>query len=71
MPDITIITCPPCFHCGDSATIEVLTSDYLRYKAGALAQQAFPEMPRERREMLITGTHPACWDVMFAEEDEG
>jgi hypothetical protein len=27
-------------------------------------------MPADQREMLITGTHSACWDRLFA-EDEG
>jgi len=31
----------------------------------------FPELIPDQRELLISGTHPACWDVMFAEvEDE-
>ena len=36
-----------------------------RYKAGELVQRVWPEMSRDERELLITGTHPACWSAMF------
>ena len=39
-------------------------------KAEILAQQAFPELPTEIREQLISGTHPKCWDEMFSDEEE-
>jgi len=32
---------------------------------------AFPDMSVDDREMLISGTHPACWDRLFPCEDEG
>jgi hypothetical protein len=27
-------------------------------------------MPKEEREMLITGCHPDCWNILFGEDDE-
>ncbi len=41
-----------------------------RYKAGELVQRVWPEMSTDERELLITGTHPACWSAMFGGSDE-
>jgi hypothetical protein len=35
-----------------------------------LIQQAFADMPSEEREMLITGCHPECWNLLFGDDDE-
>ena len=35
-----------------------------------LIQHAFPEMPMETRELLISGTHPECWDSLYKDEDD-
>lgn len=59
-----------CQWCGEPAIVRVLAADYFRWKNGELAQRAFPEMRPEDREMLISGTHPKCWDEMFAPEDD-
>jgi hypothetical protein len=75
---ITRVTCPPCCLCGKQATVEVTTDDWNNYQAAQgdlnnpkrLAQNAFPEMDADDREMLITGTHPACWDAIMGEEDD-
>ena len=40
------------------------------WQAGEYIQNAFPEMSMQDREILITGTHPACWDKLFPEEPE-
>jgi hypothetical protein len=37
---------------------------------GEATQVAFPNMPADQREMLISGTHPVCWDMMMAELQE-
>jgi hypothetical protein len=42
----------------------------MSWRAGALVQDAFPEVPKEYREMFISGTCPKCWDDMFNNEDE-
>jgi hypothetical protein len=41
-----------------------------RWQAGEYIQNAFPEMSMEDREMLISGTHPACWDKLFPKEED-
>ena len=60
----------PCCMCGKSHELEVLKDDYLRWKAGAFVQVAFPEMPPPEREMLISGTCPECFAVLFPEEED-
>ena len=39
------------------------------YRDGTPVQLAFPAMSADQREMLISGTHPACWTAMFAEDE--
>jgi len=64
--DSIYVKTPSCRVCGHSDFVAVRESDLERYNAGALAQEAFPEMPIERREQLISGTHPECWKKLFA-----
>ena len=58
-----------CVVCRKSSVVPVVESDFRSWQAGALVQQAFPEMPVDQRELLVTGTHPECWDAMWVEED--
>ena len=67
--DILTITTPPCTWCGKAATVVVLKDHYDRWKAGELIQVAFPEMYENQRELLISGTHPECWDAMWENTD--
>jgi len=67
---VTIVT-RPCVHCGKSGSIyPVWHQDYDRYMNGAKVQDAFPTLSPALREQIITGTHPACWDEIFGDEDE-
>jgi len=58
-----------CFHCGEHGWIEVSTEGVDKYKAGAFVQEAFPELDKTLREQIISGTHPKCWEEMFAPFD--
>jgi hypothetical protein len=40
------------------------------WQAGEIIQVAFPDMSIDDREILISGTHPACWNKLFPEEGE-
>jgi len=40
------------------------------WQGGESIQNAFPDMTMSDRELLISGTHPACWDKLFPEEEE-
>lgn len=57
----------PCIGCEETSIVMVDESALRSWQAGTLAQVAFPEMSADKRELLISGTHPACWDAMFSE----
>ena len=61
------IVTPTCFACGLYSIMDVDEDAYKAWKRGVLIQQAFPDMPREEREMLVTGVHPVCWIKEFGE----
>ncbi len=58
-----------CMVCGKHSLLEVDADKYFRWKDGELVQNIWPEMPADWREMLVTGTHPGCWEAMFGEEE--
>jgi hypothetical protein len=41
-----------------------------KWQAGEYLERAFPNMSIEDREILISGTHPACWDKLFPKEED-
>ena len=60
-----------CYHCGEEGTLTMPREEGLRgveaYIAGEYAQDAFPFLSPEDREQIISGTHPKCWEEMFAD----
>lgn len=60
-------TCP---FCGHENEVEVNHMDYLEWQNGELAQDAFPYLSANEREMLISGCCPRCWDKMFWSDEE-
>lgn len=59
-----------CMFCGESGELEITQSDKQRidmWRRGevSLIQTALPEWPTEKREQLMTGTHPKCWSKAF------
>lgn len=68
MTTMTTITTRPCMVCGQASEVSVPVDGYSRWQAGAYVQDAFPAMNADEREMLISGTHPVCWDLLFADE---
>ena len=70
--DVVEYVTSKCAWC-DQSSLVLLPADRVRrwQTTGAYVQVMFPELTPDQRELLISGTHPACWDVMFAEvEDE-
>jgi len=59
-----------CQHCGKDAVVVVDKAGYEAWGAGVFVQVAFPDMDKEVREILISGTHPQCWIAMFGTEDD-
>ena len=60
-----------CPYCGQHGSVRVTLAGHARRAAGELVQDAFPDMPVGLREQIISGTHPACFDALFAEEPAG
>lgn len=60
----------PCLHCGESATFAMTEEQFNRFKSGEHVQNIFPDWSPEDREMLISGTCPAGWEEMWAEDED-
>ena len=64
-----------CYWCKNSIIIEMTYRQHKAYiEKTAYVQDIFPHISKEECEMLITGTHPKCWDEMllenYTEEEE-
>lgn len=61
-------------HCPLCVNWIVINMTYPQHKAyvekTAYVQDIFPHIPKEEREMLISGTHPECWNEMFGDINE-
>lgn len=58
-----------CVFCGKVSTVVVDHTSAIRWHAGMSIQDAFPNMPRAEREMLISGVDSSCWDEFMAEPE--
>lgn len=77
MRTVTVIqTCP---YCRKPSEIVVDADRYERWQEGkrrgesaAISgiQVIFPDLTADEREVLISGTHPECWDRLFPPEEE-
>jgi hypothetical protein len=52
---------PACILCGKSTTMELDSEDIYKWRGGSLIQDIWPDMPKEQREVIMSGTHPECW----------
>lgn len=57
----------PCIVCKQTSMLSLDMDDFLRWQGGELVQNVWPDWTPDQRELLITGTHPECWDEMFKE----
>lgn len=58
---------PACFVCERKTVLSVDAAAYDKWKSGAMIQDAFAHESADLREMLMTGTHPDCWDELCGE----
>lgn len=59
-----------CAWCGDMSIFDMTYRQHEAYiERETYIQDIFPHIAKELRETLISGTHPECWDEMFAELD--
>lgn len=66
---MVIVATPECAVCKEKSFIPVERERYERWMGGAYIQHAFANLTADEREVLITGTHPACWKRLFPEEE--
>jgi hypothetical protein len=50
-----------CPFCGVIQEVAVSTADFVKYKNGALIQDAFPSLTPSKREVILTGICDNCW----------
>lgn len=63
--------CRPCFVCKESAEVIMKRDDYEFWQGPEKphVQIAFPHMSAGERELLISGTHPECWEELYEGDD--
>lgn len=70
MSDTIVVKTKTCTVCGKYELWSLDRKAVESWQAGEYIQNAFPKMSVQDREVLITGTHAACWDKLFPEEGE-
>lgn len=50
-----------CVFCEGDTRVVVDADDYHLWRSGELIQNVWPDTEPEERELIRTGTHPACW----------
>lgn len=66
---MTVYATRRCSHCGKSGFLSVDEDQLFDWLSGGLIHEAFPGMPAQLREQLLSGMHPECWDAVFAGAD--
>lgn len=59
-----------CYKCKKIFTVSVMKNDYEDWRQGLVIQKAFPYLPPELRELLISHICPVCWHEIFWEEED-
>ena len=70
MSSTIVVRTQTCSVCGEYEMWSLDRAAVTRWREGENIQHAFPDMSAGDREVLISGTHPACWDKLFGEENE-
>jgi hypothetical protein len=55
---------------GEQYSVTVPIGNYIAWKEGEFAQNAFPDLTAEEREFLISGTTPDEWNDIFKDMEE-
>jgi hypothetical protein len=58
-----------CIGCDHQYFIRVPVEDFNKYLRGEYVQNAFPYLSPDDREMIISGTHPKCFEELFGTEE--
>ena len=61
-----------CPMCQRENEVIVKTEEFQAWREhGEMIQNAMPGLDKEQREILISGTCPECWKLLFASDEEG
>lgn len=69
MSETILVKTRTCTVCGQYEMWSLDKDSVMRWHGGENIQRVFPDMSVGDREILISGTHPACWDKLFGEEE--
>lgn len=69
MTSTVLFQAPECELCKVAEEVELDLRAYQAWRAGMHAQDAFPDMTADEREVLISGTHPKCWSILMGDAD--
>lgn len=58
-----------CEFCSEEYFILLNNTDFADWTNGKYAQDVWPHLNAGEREMIISGTHPECWDKMFKDAE--
>lgn len=65
------VRAPKCLHCGEAADVEMTEEQYAKFFIQERKiQDVFPDWTPGAREVLLSGTHPECWDAMLMGTEE-
>ena len=70
MSDTIVVKTKTCTVCGEYEVWSLNRQAVESWQGGEYIQNAFPDMSIEDRELLISGTHPACWTKLFGEDND-
>lgn len=60
-----------CFHCSEETMYTIAYEEYVRlFVNKEYVEDVFPNLNKEERELMISGTHSKCWEEMFGECDD-
>ena len=68
--DTYSFTTPACIHCGKNSVLELTPQECLDLDRDINIQDALPNRDADFREQIKSGIHPACWDAIFADEED-
>jgi len=61
----------PCILCKKTSIIELDEDKYEKYMEGeSKIETIWPDKTADEREMIMTGTHPECWEKIFEGEEK-
>lgn len=61
---------PNCMVCGQGSRVLLKGDDYYKYFVQGAPISIFDYLTMGEREILITGTHPQCWEAMTGGDEK-